>query len=117
MITGGGIVPDLAKRYAAISSDTVAAYLAEYLGADRLIIFTDVDGIWADVKTKTLLKKVFVRELDKMEVTGGMADKIRRIKNSLTNKCCDIIIANGYKERVIADVMNGIYNGCTQIIL
>lgn len=117
MVTGGGIVSDEINGYASISSDTVAACLARHCGADRLLIFTDVDGVWSDMSSRVLLRKLSVREVDKVDLKGGMADKIRRVKNSLTNKECEIIIANGFKEKVISDVMNGIYNKCTQILL
>lgn len=117
MITSGGIVPDILKGYAAIPSDTVAAYLAQYLVADRLIVFTDVDGVWDSMNTRILLRSLCVRNMDEIDLGGGMADKIRRIKNSLINKNCKVVIANGYKREVISEVMNGVYDKCTQILL
>lgn len=117
MITSGGIVPDILKGYAAIPSDTVAAYLAQYLVADRLIVFTDVDGVWDSMNTRILLRSLCVRKMDEIDLGGGMPDKIRRIKNSLINKNCKVVIANGYKREVISEVMNGVYDKCTQILL
>jgi len=86
----GDTVLDLEKGFAILSGDQLTARLAIELGAERIIIGVDVDGLYtADPKEDSSakrLQRVTARELEKFhygtktlkvtDVTGGMHGKI-----------------------------------------
>ena len=88
-IISGGIVPDRTLNYSAVSSDTIAAYLGEAYDSKRVILLTDVDGVY-DHDSK-LIKEVKSSEYAKYK--GGMGDKIRRVGFAAKNR--KVYIANG----------------------
>lgn len=88
----GDVVPDLNQKIkmAVISGDQIVKYIAEQIKTTRIILGSDVDGIYnCDPKSHInakLLKKV--RSLDDLEflegaktvdVTGGMAGKLKEL--------------------------------------
>ncbi|MCQ2455832.1 MAG: acetylglutamate kinase [Clostridia bacterium] len=82
-----------------INGDTAAAYVAGALGAERLIMMTDVAGILRDPSdSSTLIPEVTVGEAKKLEsdgiVSGGMIPKI---------DCCIEAINKGVKNVTIMD--------------
>ena len=82
-----------------INGDTAAAYIAGALGAERLIMMTDVAGILMDRDDpSTLIPEVTIseaRELYKQGViVGGMMPKV---------ECCIRAIGKGVKNTVIMD--------------
>jgi len=85
-------------------NDRLAARVAQIIGADTLIIFSDVDGLFEDSKKKKNLIKV-VKNLDKKIYSladkrinslgsGGMSTKLDAAKICM-NSGCKMIIANG----------------------
>jgi acetylglutamate kinase len=71
-----------------INADDVAAAVAIALGADKLVLLTDVPGILLDPKDAgTLLSTLHVREIeDKIArgvITGGMQPKVRACERAL----------------------------------
>ncbi len=92
-LLGGDVVADTKMGFSVCSGDTVATYLAEKLGAKRLIFASDVDGIFtADPKKDPdarLIKEVNLNRLDLLaeisgsqftDVTRGMFGKIESVK-------------------------------------
>tara|TARA_B100001093_G_scaffold310593_1_gene296362 strand:- start:6444 stop:7538 length:1095 start_codon:yes stop_codon:yes gene_type:complete len=87
-------------------NDRLAARVAQIIGADTLIIFSDVDGLYRDSKKKSnLIKKVF--EIDKNIYSladkkintfgsGGMATKLDAARICM-NSGCHMFIANGHR--------------------
>jgi carbamate kinase len=82
---GGGGVPvaangtDLVGVEAVIDKDLTAALLAEELGADRLVIATDVDAVYRDwgLPTRSPIAAATARELRSMRFcAGSMAPKV-----------------------------------------
>lgn len=77
-------------KYAIISGDQIIAYLAEQLKADRVILSSDVDGIYTDnpktnpdaelleVVTKDS-EYVTTANNDQSDVTGGMSGKVKEL--------------------------------------
>ena len=93
-------------------NDTLAARVAVSVGADLLILLSDIDGLYTgdprNDPTATLIPEV--HELDKVESyggeagtkrgTGGMITKLRAAKIA-TEMGCDMVITNGaYPERL-----------------
>ena len=87
-LISGGIAPDRVLGHSAMSSDTIAAYLGLAYDADRILLLTDVDGVY---KSKKLLKKV--RATNYANFENGMGDKLRRIRFATANR--KVYIANG----------------------
>ena len=82
-----------------INGDTAAAYLAGALGAERLIMMTDIAGILKDKDDpSTLIPVVTVEEAKQLQadgiVSGGMIPKI---------ECCIEALEHGVKHVVIMD--------------
>lgn len=82
-----------------INGDTAAAYIAGALGAESLIMMTDVAGILKDKDDpKTLIPEVSVSGTKKLFedgiICGGMIPKV---------KCCTEAISRGVKKVFIMD--------------
>ncbi|MEM5785104.1 MAG: hypothetical protein QXO19_03100 [Candidatus Aenigmatarchaeota archaeon] len=104
----GGIVKDLNLGYCAISSDTIAGYLANYYNAKNLLILTDTNGI---LKNNENVKEIFLNEKYEF-ITGEMENKLRRLRNTITNNI-NIKIANGFDisnlEKILKAEKDAIY--------
>ena len=82
-----------------INGDTAAAYIAGALGAERLIMMTDIAGILKDKEDpSTLIPVVTVAEAKKLQeegiVSGGMIPKV---------ECCIEALEHGVKHVVVMD--------------
>ena len=82
-----------------INGDTAAANIAGALGAEKLIMMTDIDGILRDRDDpSTLIPEITINEANKLYedgiVTGGMIPKV---------ECCIDAIHKGVKNVVILD--------------
>ena len=82
-----------------INGDTAAAYIAGALGAERLIMMTDVAGILKDKDDpSTLIPHVTVEEAHELfaqgVIAGGMIPKV---------ECCIEALSRGVKNVVIMD--------------
>ena len=82
-----------------INGDTAAAYIAGALGAERLIMMTDIAGILRDKDDpSTLIPEVTVAEAAELRkqgvISGGMIPKV---------ECCIKAIEKGVKNVVIMD--------------
>ena len=82
-----------------INGDTAAAYLAGALGAERLIMMTDISGILMDKDDpSTLIPRITVSEARKLYdqgvISGGMIPKV---------DCCIEALEHGVNNVVIMD--------------
>ncbi|MBP5356600.1 MAG: acetylglutamate kinase [Clostridia bacterium] len=82
-----------------INGDTAAAHIAAALGAERLIMMTDIAGVLKDKEdTSTIIPEITVSEAAKLKtdgiISGGMIPKI---------DCCIEAINRGVKNVVIMD--------------
>ncbi|MBR3994668.1 MAG: acetylglutamate kinase [Clostridia bacterium] len=82
-----------------INGDTAAAYVAGALGAERLIMMTDIAGILKDKDDpSTLIPEMTVKEAAKLKqdgiISGGMIPKV---------DCCVEAIGKGVKKVIIMD--------------
>lgn len=82
-----------------INGDTAAAYIAGALGAERLIMMTDIDGILRDRHDpSTLIPEVTIKDIEKLcadgVISGGMIPKV---------DCCVEAIHKGVKNVIIMD--------------
>lgn len=82
-----------------INGDTAAAFIAGALGAQRLIMMTDIDGILRDKDDpSTIIPHLTINEIEKLKgegiISGGMIPKV---------DCCVEAIHKGVKNVVIMD--------------
>ena len=82
-----------------INGDTAAAFVAGALGAQRLIMMTDIDGILRDKDDpSTIIPHLTIEEIDQLKgegiISGGMIPKV---------DCCIEAIHKGVKNVVIMD--------------
>jgi len=82
-----------------INGDTAAAYIAGALGAERLIMMTDIAGILKDKDDpSTLIPKITIKEAKKLYaegvISGGMIPKV---------DCCIEAISRGVRKVIIMD--------------
>ena len=82
-----------------INADTAAAYIAGALGAERLIMMTDIAGVLRDKDDpSTLIPEITIEEASKLYeegvISGGMIPKV---------DCCIEAIEHGVKHVVIMD--------------
>jgi aspartokinase-like uncharacterized kinase len=87
-----------------VTSDSIAAYIAGQIGADKLLLVKDVDGIFTDNpkhnQNAKLLNKVTVCELAQLNGKTCVDSYLPQILGILKIECC---IVNGfYPERVEA---------------
>ncbi len=85
-----------------VTSDTIAAYIAQLLHAEKLILVTDVDGIFSEDPKKTLDAKL-VEELSAEELLGwGRRTSVdKTLPKILLQANLDCYIVNGgYPDRI-----------------
>ncbi len=100
-------------------NDTLAAIVAQSIQADKLVLLSDIDGLYtADPHTDpsaTLISRVSKIDDHILSIagsagtslgTGGMVTKIQAAKICL--ECgCDMIITNGNNPRVLYEIIDG----------
>jgi acetylglutamate kinase len=86
-----GIAPDLNGAVHNVNADTAAAALAVALGAERLVVLTDVEGLYADWPASTdVIKELSATELRALmpSLESGMVPKmeacLRAVEGGLT---------------------------------
>nr|WP_038530749.1 glutamate 5-kinase [Formosa agariphila] len=100
-------------------NDELACLIAEMIDADKLIILTDIDGLYdghPDAEDSSLVEEVGINEnvnhfindglKGEAEGRGGMLSKLNYAKQS-ARKNIPTIIANGKSENTIIDIIDG----------
>jgi glutamate 5-kinase len=96
-------------------NDRLAARVAQIVGADLLIVLSDVDGLYKKISNKeSLIKEVdvinekifsLVDKKNNTYGTGGMLTKLEAAKICM-NAGCNMLIANGKKFNPIKQIIN-----------
>ena len=100
-------------------NDTLGAIVACSVGADLLVLLSDIEGLYtADPRQDPSAKLVPVVEAVTPEIealaggkgselaTGGMATKLRAAK-MVTARGCDMVITNGEHPERLYDIVEG----------
>ena len=89
---------DLKRDNANINGDTAAGKLASALGAEKLVILTDIEGLCNDIKIRDVISYLNIEDVkalkDKGTIAGGMIPKV---------ECCIEAIRRGVKKVFIID--------------
>ncbi|MFC2110034.1 glutamate 5-kinase [Bacteroidota bacterium] len=100
-------------------NDELASLIAQLINADKLIILTDIDGVYnghPDAHNTDLIKNINPNEdlnkyikdsnKDEGEGRGGMGSKLDYAQNAAANNI-PTYIANGKKDNTIIDIIDG----------
>ena len=93
-----------------INADTIAAEIAVSLGAEKLILLTDVNGIYLDENDQTTkISRLTVKDAKKMiaegQATGGMIPKLENLISLLNRGVASAHIISGKnRNAVLAEV-------------
>ena len=95
-------------------NDRLAARVAQIIGADNLIIFSDVDGLYDKSKSKKIVKNIdliddkiisLINKTKNSYGSGGIITKLDAAKICM-NSGCHMFIANGKKDYPISNMIN-----------
>ena len=105
-------------------NDTLSAIVSSLIGADLLILLSDIDGLYTD-DPRSNPEAVLIREVEKIDEniyqmakpstgsgvgTGGMTTKLTAAKIA-TFSGADMVIVNGEDFHILYDVMDGDFKG------
>lgn len=105
-------------------NDRLSAIVAALIGADLLILLSDIDGLYSDDPRQNP-KAQFIRQVDEITPelmdmgkatsgsdvgTGGMAAKLAAARIA-TDSGSDMVIANGDDVEVVSQIMTGADKG------
>ena len=104
-------------------NDTLAAIVAECVGADLLILLSDIDGLYTadphrsadaalipEVREITAELRALAGDPGSALGTGGMATKLKAADIAMA--CgCDMVIANGRRPELLYDIAAGLPAG------
>lgn len=87
--------------------DRVANAIGKALNTDVMISLTDVEGIYKDISTKELIKKIKMSETERVLQTldGGMKKKLYAAIDSLKEGINKIIITSGTLEKPLTKAL------------
>ena len=94
-------------------NDRLAARVAQIIGADILIVFSDVDGLYDKSKSKKIVKNVnliddkitsLIEKTKNNYGSGGIVTKLDAAKICM-NSGCHMFIANGKKDNPISNMI------------
>ena len=94
-------------------NDRLAARVAQIIGADTLIIFSDVDGLYDKSKSKKIVKNIelidekitsLIEKTKNSYGSGGIITKLDAAKICM-NSGCHMFIANGKKDNPISNMI------------
>ena len=94
---------DEKKQAYNINADTAAGYLAKSLKSRRLMLMTDVEGVYD--KNKKLISEIKADEAEKLiydeTISEGMIPKIRTCINAVNNGVRAVVVIDGRKPHSI----------------
>lgn len=96
-----------------INADTAAGAVASHIGAERLIVVTDVPGIMrtSEDGVKQVLPVVTVDDIEAMiisgEIYGGMIPKVRAAIDCIQGQVGQVVIVDGSTPEVLSRVLGG----------
>ena len=98
------------NKFYILSGDRIMGILSKLLHPKLAIFVTNVDGVYADMKSKRLLSEVTKEEpitsKVSMDVTGGMSRKIKEALG-ISKNGTDVFFVNGNTPKRIVNAING----------
>ena len=102
-----------------INADYAAAFISGVMNAEKLLIMTDIDGVYKDIKDpSTLLSSITINEIKEYIesgiITGGMIPKLECCIDALDKGTKSVHLIDGRKEHNL--LLNITNNSGTKII-
>lgn len=103
----GDVVADKKRGCAILSTEAIFKFLAKFLRPKKIILMSDVEGVY-DFNKKVIpeinfknFKKIeeFLKGANKIDVTGGMAQKVKEAMEMARGKI-EVFIINGKKGKL-----------------
>ena len=98
------------NKFYILSGDRIIGILSKILKPRLAIFVTNVDGVYSDMKTRTLIHEIKgkkpITSKVKMDVTGGMTRKIKEAM-SISKDGTNVFFVNGNKPERIVKAING----------
>ena len=99
-----------------VTSDSIAVYIANQLSIKKILLVTDVDGIFTRDPKKypasQLINEISAKQLDEMNDTTSVDNFLPKLLLKIQIKC---YVVNGlFPERVV-DILGGLTSICTLI--
>ena len=115
-LLGLGVVPVIApvalsreNALVTMDADRGAAAIAGALGAERLVVFTDVDGFFRNFPNDLVREISGAKELEGAlaNARGGMKKKLLAAQEALAGGVKEVILANARAERPLHNALQG----------
>jgi aspartokinase-like uncharacterized kinase len=99
-----------------VTSDTIAAYIAQFLNVEKLILITDVDGIFSEDPKKSLNTKL-IEKLPAQELLGwNMRTSVdKTLPKILLKANLDCYVVNGKHPERIKRILENKKTVCTNV--
>jgi acetylglutamate kinase len=102
---------DAAGQRYNINADIAAGAVASHLGAEKLIVVTDVPGILRNENgEKRVLPRATFADIERMiatgEIYGGMIPKVRAAMSGLQGRVREVLIVDGVIPRVLSRALH-----------
>ena len=98
------------NKFYILSGDRIMGILSKILHPRLAIFVTNVDGVYADMKSKRLLNEITkekpITSKVSMDVTGGMSRKIKEAFD-ISKNGTDVFFVNGNAPKRIVNAING----------
>ena len=127
------MVFDINQQFSILSGDQIVPYLTEQLGAEKILMLTDVDGVYTknpkihsdaklvqelNINDENTMKIIFSSEVDnsgKTRVTGEMGKKLDELFPIL-EKNIPVYILSGLKSAVLKSFLQNSDKFGTKIV-
>jgi acetylglutamate kinase len=98
------VAPDATGQVLNVNADTAAAALAVALGARKLVVLTDVEGLYSDYPDpESLVQKISVNELEQVlpQIDSGMAPKMAACLRAVRGGVTRATVVDGRLEHAL----------------
>jgi aspartokinase-like uncharacterized kinase len=98
----------------AVTSDSIAAYVAKQVNAEKLILVTDVDGVFTSDPKKNFDSKLIERlTISQLSMFNGRTSVDSNLQKMLSNARFKCYIVNGQFPKRIEAILRDIETTCT----
>ena len=102
---GGPVGTDGQGNTYNINGDTAAGKLASALGAEKLVILTDIEGLCNDIKVRDVISYLNIQDVkalkDKGTIAGGMIPKVDCCVEAIEEGVTSVHIIDGRKPHSV----------------
>jgi len=98
------VAPDVDGQVLNVNADTAAAALAVALGARKLVVLTDVEGLYSEYPDRSsLVQQIAVEELEQVlpEIDSGMAPKMAACLRAVRGGVARATVVDGRLEHAL----------------